>query len=88
MSVYKRGGVYWYEFAFADSRIRDTAKTNSRRLAEEAERKRDLELRINRITKPKGDSAVQGRRGLIQEKRARRRAQYRRPVQIRTQAPA
>jgi len=54
MSFYKRGGVYWYEFEFAGSRIRERSKSNSKRIAEEAERKRrrDLELGINRIAKP------------------------------------
>jgi hypothetical protein len=54
MSVYKRGGVYWYEFEFAGSRIRESTRSNSKRIAKEAERKRrrDLELGINRIIKP------------------------------------
>ena len=54
MSVYRRGGIYWYEFEFAGSRIRESTRTNSKRVAKEAERKRrrDLELGINRIRKP------------------------------------
>jgi len=75
MSVYKRGGAYWYEFAFAGSRIRESTKTNSKRLAEEAERKRrrDLELGINRITKPKEIPLFKiAAERFIQEKRARR----------------
>jgi integrase len=53
MSVYKRGGIYWYEFEFAGSRIRESAKTNSRRIAQEAERKRrsDLERAVNGLVK-------------------------------------
>jgi hypothetical protein len=75
MSVYKRGQTYWYEFAFAGSRIRESAKTNSKRLAEEAERKRrrDLELGINRITKAKEIPLFKiAAERLIQEKRTRR----------------
>ena len=51
MSVYKRGGIYWYEFEFAGSRIRESAKTSSITIAREAERvrRRELELGINRI---------------------------------------
>jgi hypothetical protein len=53
MSIYKRGGLYWYEFEFAGSRIRKSAKTKSKTIAREAERvrRRELELGINRITK-------------------------------------
>jgi integrase len=51
MSVYKRGGMYWYEFEFAGSRIRESAKTSSITIAREAERVRrsELVLGINRI---------------------------------------
>jgi len=55
MSVYKRGGVWWYEFSFQGQRIRDSAKTNSKTIAREAERarRRELERSSNRIRKPK-----------------------------------
>jgi len=53
MSVYKRGHTYWYKFLFHGQLIRDSAKTNSKTIAREAERarRRDLELGFNRITK-------------------------------------
>ena len=53
MSVFKRGGVYWYEFQFNGARIRESTKTASKTIAKEAERvrRRELELGINRIPK-------------------------------------
>jgi hypothetical protein len=50
MSVYKRGQTYWYKFLFQGRLIRDSAKTNSKTVAREAERARwrDLELTIRR----------------------------------------
>ncbi len=49
MAVYKRNGTWWYEFCFANVRIRESAKTNSRTIAKEAEkqRRRDLEKGYN-----------------------------------------
>jgi integrase len=57
MSVYKRGQTYWYKFRFEGQVIRESAKTDSKRIAMEAERarRRDLELGINglaRIERP------------------------------------
>lgn len=51
MSVYKRGGAYWYKFLFQGQLIRESAKTDSKTVAREAERarRRELELAINRI---------------------------------------
>jgi integrase len=53
MGVYKRGETYWYKFLFQGQLIRESAKTNSKTVAREAERarRRDLELGINRIGK-------------------------------------
>jgi hypothetical protein len=53
MSVYKRGGTYWFEFAFNGSRIRESAKSTSKTLAREAERarRRELEEAVNGIVK-------------------------------------
>jgi hypothetical protein len=53
MSVYKRGQTYWYKFLFQGQLIRDSAKTNSKTVAREAERarRRELELAVNRIPK-------------------------------------
>jgi integrase len=51
MGVYKRGQTYWYKFLFQGQLIRESAKTNSKTVAREAERARrhELELAINRI---------------------------------------
>jgi integrase len=38
MAVYKRGGVYWYEFIFAGKRVRESAKTASKTIAKECEK--------------------------------------------------
>jgi integrase len=53
MSVFKRGKVYWFKFRFEGQVIRESAKTTSKRVAEDAERARhrDLELAVNRIKK-------------------------------------
>src|SRR5487761_202323 len=53
MGVYKRGQTYWYKFLFQGQLIRESAKTNSKTVAREAERarRRDLELGVNRIGK-------------------------------------
>jgi len=53
MGIYKRGGRYWYEFSFQGQRIRESAKTSSKTIARDAERqrRRELELGINRIAK-------------------------------------
>ena len=40
MRVYKRGRVYWYKFLFQGQLIRDSAKTNSKTVAKQAERGR------------------------------------------------
>jgi hypothetical protein len=75
MSVYKRGSVYWYEFEFSGSRIRGSTKTNSKRVAEEVERRRrrDLELGINRIAKPREMPLFKvAAQPMVEDKRARR----------------
>lgn len=55
MSVFRRGKVWWYEFMFQGQRIRDSAHTGSRTIARQAEhqRRRELEMGINRIAEPK-----------------------------------
>jgi integrase len=40
MSVFKRGGVYWYEFQFMGQRVRDSAHTRNKDLACSIERAR------------------------------------------------
>jgi integrase len=44
MAVFKRGDTWWYEFIFAARRIRESAKTTSKTVAKEAEKKRRREL--------------------------------------------
>jgi integrase len=53
MSVYKRGETYWFKFLFQGQLIRESAKTNSKTVAREAERarRREIELAVNRIPK-------------------------------------
>jgi len=53
MSVYKRGEVWWYKFRFSGQSIRESAYTNSKTVARDAERarRRELELAVNRIPK-------------------------------------
>ncbi len=53
MSVFRRGGIWWYEFSFNRARVRESAQTTSRTIARQAElkRRRDLALSINGLTK-------------------------------------
>jgi integrase len=44
MSVYKRGGVYWYKFRFAGQVIRESSKSGSKTVAKDAEDQRRREL--------------------------------------------
>jgi integrase len=44
MAVYKRGGVWWYKFKFAGRMIRESAKTESKTVARNAEKQRIREL--------------------------------------------
>jgi integrase len=44
MSVYKRGKFWWYKFRFANRLIREAAKTESKTVAKDAEKKRHREL--------------------------------------------
>jgi integrase len=55
MSVFRRGQVWWFEFVFQGQRIRESAHTGSKTIARQAElqRRRELELGINRIPQPK-----------------------------------
>ncbi len=38
MSVYKRGGVWWYKFRFAGQVVRESSKSESKPVAKDAER--------------------------------------------------
>jgi integrase len=51
--LYKRGNVWWFKFRFEGQVIRESANTNSKTLAREAERtrRRELETAVNRIQK-------------------------------------
>ncbi|HUZ45214.1 MAG TPA: tyrosine-type recombinase/integrase [Terriglobia bacterium] len=42
--LYRRGGVWWYEFAFCGQRIRESSKSNSKTVARDAERTRRRQL--------------------------------------------
>jgi integrase len=49
--VFKRGRIWWYEFSFQGQRVRASSHSASRTVAKlaEAQRRRELELGINRI---------------------------------------
>jgi len=53
MSVYKRGATWWFKFRLNGQVVRESAKTNSKTIAREAERarRRELELGVNRVEK-------------------------------------
>jgi hypothetical protein len=44
MSLFRRGGVWWYEFWFAGRRIQESSKSPSKTVAKNAEQKRRREL--------------------------------------------
>lgn len=44
MAVYKRGKTYWYEFVFGATRVRESARTSNKRVAEQIEAARKVEL--------------------------------------------
>lgn len=51
MSIYKRGGIWWFKLKFCGQTIRESTKSNSRTVARAAEhaRRRELEQGFNRI---------------------------------------
>jgi integrase len=55
MAVFRRGGIWWFEFNFNGARIRESAHSSSKTIAKQAEtqRRRELEMGINRIEQPK-----------------------------------
>jgi hypothetical protein len=57
MSVFKRGGVYWYHFYFAGQHIQETTKTASKTLvkAVEQKRRRELEQGFNSVSEDRRD---------------------------------
>jgi integrase len=44
MAVFKRGNIWWYKFRFSNREIRESAKTQLKTLAKQAEQKRRREL--------------------------------------------
>src|SRR3984893_1186050 len=54
MRLFRRGKVYWFEFQFNGARIRESARTTSKTIAKQAEaqRRRELELGINGLSRP------------------------------------
>src|ERR1017187_5986456 len=55
MSLYKRGGIWWYKFKFSGQLIRESTKSGNKNIAIAAERTRRGELAngFNRIVKPR-----------------------------------
>ncbi len=55
MSLYQRGGVWWYKFRFAGQVIRETTKSESKTVARDSERsrRRELEWSYNRVSRPR-----------------------------------
>ena len=58
MSVFKRGGIYWFEFEFLGSRIRESSHSKNREVCDRLmrERRRLLELSgggLTKVTRPK-----------------------------------
>jgi integrase len=53
MSLYKRGGVWWYKFRFGGREFQETSKSSSKAVARDAERvrRRELEVGYNGVTK-------------------------------------
>ncbi|HXJ44922.1 MAG TPA: site-specific integrase [Bryobacteraceae bacterium] len=51
MALFRRGDIWWYDFLFARRRVRESAKTNSKTVAKQAEqnRRRELERGFNGI---------------------------------------
>jgi len=57
MALSKRGDTWWYEFQFAQRRIRESAKTTSKTVAKQAEqnRRRELERGFNGVEDARED---------------------------------
>lgn len=55
MSIFKRGGIYWFEFEFRGSRIRESGHTKNKEVCERLmrERRRTMEFSGGR---PDGNS--------------------------------
>jgi integrase len=57
LAVYKRGNTWWYHFIYAGRRIQESAKTSSKTIARQAEKKRlrELEEGFNAISDRRRD---------------------------------
>lgn len=57
MGLFKRGDTWWYEFIFAQRRVRESAKTTSKTVARQAEqnRKREIEKGFNGFEDNRGE---------------------------------
>ncbi len=62
MAVYKRGGVWWFEFYLGGRRIRESSGTTRKTLAIEAEKRRRLEIERARVGLPSEAPAERIRR--------------------------
>src|SRR5215472_7936984 len=53
MSVYRRGKIWWFRFKFAGQKIRESSKSTSKTVAQDAQRsrRRELERGYNGIDK-------------------------------------
>lgn len=51
MSLFKRGGIWWYRFFFAGQLIRESSRSTSKTIAKSAEqeRRRELEAGYNNV---------------------------------------
>lgn len=66
MAVYKRGKTYWYKFVFNGVTVRESAKTNNRRIAEQIEAakktqlaKREVGLDVEKVFVPTLPEAIE-----------------------------
>ena len=55
MALYKRGGVWWFEFVFNAERVRESTKQGNRRVAEQIESARRTQM-------AKGEVGIQDRK--------------------------
>src|SRR5687767_14925453 len=67
MAVYRRGGMYHYEFLFAGKRIRESAHTTSKTVAKEAEktRRRSLERTLAGLPCEKREDRIRSVNALV-----------------------
>ena len=56
MAVYKRGGIYWWDFVYAGKRYQESTKAKRKTLAVECEKRRKRELEETYTSGRIGDS--------------------------------